>query len=539
MNFTTRPLAVTLLAASLAACVHAPDGSLPKAALDEALTMRPDAVPLEVEQELLSGRATAVARTATPRLRRFNIAASEVEATDFFNALASQHGISMAVHPEVRGTISLNLRQVTLADTLTAISRLYGYGIEQQGGVYQVYPNGIRTRTFSVNYLMLSRNGRSQTAISGSSLSSDENGGNGAGNSSTRINTESSNDFWADLESALDRLIGNEEGRVVVTNPQAGLVSVRAAPDELALVEDFLNRAERQLKRQVILEARIIEVELNDGFEQGIDWQHLSRGADTGTVPGNSGSYLNPIANLVSAGGSFQSYVDNVFTFSDGDFTSVITLLKTQGEVNTLSNPRVTTSNNQKAVIKVGTDEYFVTDFSLTTTTNSATSETTPDIELTPFFSGISLDVTPQIAEDNKVLLHIHPSVSEVSDVTKIIQFGDNQAVALPLASSTIRESDTIVEARSGEMIIIGGLMQEKQSSSESGLPILSDIPVIGQLFKRQKIGNQKSELVIMLRPVVVNENTWQTELQRSRNLLEKWYPPQPEPFTSLQSGIR
>ncbi len=540
MNLMTRPFAVALLGASLAACVNAPDGTLPKDALDEALRTYPDPVPAAVEQELRNARPARASISAEPRQRRFNIAANNVEAASFFNALASQHNISIAVHPEVNGTISLNLRQATLTDTLTAISRLYGYGIEQQGGVYQVYPNGVRTRTFNVNYLMLSRDGQSQTAISGSSLSNGENGSS-EGNSSTRINTESSNDFWTSLESALGRLIGSEDGRVVVTNPQAGLVSVRAAPDELALVEDFLQRAERQLKRQVILEARIIEVELSDGFEQGIDWDNLSAGstASRSATPlvtaGNVSSYpastvqLNPLAELLGGG--------VVFNISDGNFSSVISLLQTQGEVNTLSNPRVTTSNNQKAVIKVGTDEYFVTDFSLTTTTNSSTSETTPDIELTPFFSGISLDVTPQIAEDNKVLLHIHPSVSEVSDVTKVIQYGEDLSVSLPLASSTIRESDTIVEARSGELIIIGGLMQETQSEQNSGVPVLSEIPVLGNLFKNRKLATTKSELVIMLRPVVVNDATWQTELQRSRELLEKWYPPKSGILSTISSG--
>ncbi|WP_107852420.1 pilus (MSHA type) biogenesis protein MshL [Oceanimonas marisflavi] len=534
MKRTIRPLALALLSAGLTACVHAPDGSLPRQALDEALQTRPDPVPVAVEQELLGSRRPLSVPPAAP-LRRFDVSAREVDAREFFAALGSQHNVSIAVHPEVNGTITLNLRRVTLPEILEAISSLYGYGIEHRNGVYQVFANGVRSRTFNVNYLMLSRNGRSQTAISGSSLANGE--GSGGEGSATRINTESSNDFWADLESALGRLIGDEQGRVVVTNPQAGLITVRAAPDELALVEDFLARAERQLKRQVILEARIVEVELNDGYEQGIDWQHISRGADAGSVAGDRGGLLNPVATLLSAGGSLQSYVDQVFTFSDGDFSVVVNMLRTQGEVNTLSNPRVTTSNNQKAVIKVGTDEYFVTDFSLTTTTNSATSETTPDIELTPFFSGISLDVTPQIAEDNRVLLHIHPSVSEVTDVTKVIQFGEGQSVALPLASSTIRESDTIVEARSGEVIIIGGLMQEKQLSSESGLPVLSEIPVIGQLFKNQKTGNRKSELVIMLRPVVVNENTWQNELQRSRDLLEKWYPPQSNPYLRHLGG--
>ncbi|NHI00751.1 pilus (MSHA type) biogenesis protein MshL [Oceanimonas sp. MB9] len=521
------PLALALLCAGLAGCVHAPDGSLPKRALDEALRTTPDPVPAAVEQELLSVPRPVATRAATPQ-RRFDVSAREVDAREFFAALGNQHNVSIAVHPEVTGTITLNLRRVSLPEILEAISGLYGYGIERRGGVYQVFPNGVRTRTFNVNYLMLARNGQSQTAISGSSLATSEEGSDG---SATRINTESNNDFWRDLESALGRLIGGEQGRVVVTNPQAGLVTVRAAPDELALVQDFLTRAERQLKRQVILEARIVEVELNDGYEQGIEWNNLSSdgGRATGSTSVSYPGFLSPLSDLLGGGA--------VFTYTDGNFDAVVNLLQTQGEVNTLSNPRVTTSNNQKAVIKVGTDEYFVTDFSLTTTTGtSGVSERTPDVELRPFFSGISLDVTPQIADDNRVLLHIHPAVSEVEDTNKIIDFGDG-AFILPLARSTVRESDTVVEAASGEVIIIGGLMQEKQSEQESAIPLISQIPVLGNLFKNRNLSTQKSELVIMLRPVVVAANTWEQELQRSRDLLEKWYPP--SPLDELHSGVR
>lgn len=540
MNVTIRPFAIALLGASMAACVTPPDGSLPKTALDEALNIRPDAVPQDVEQELLSARPANTVITAGPRVRRFDIATNGVPASSFFNALASQHGVSIAVHPEVNGDISLNLRQATLADTMAALSQLYGYGIEYKNGVYQIYPNGVRTRTFNVNYLMLSRLGQSQTAISGSSLSSSEgenSSSNASTNDATRISTESNNDFWADLESALSRLIGNKDDRVVVTNAQAGLVSVRAAPDELALVEDFLNQAERQLKRQVVLEARIIEVELNDGYEQGIDWSNLQAGTGDNIRPEHrvTGGTVNPYPGFLSPIGDMLGG-GAVFNFTDGNFTAMVNLLQTQGEVNTLSNPRITTSNNQKAVIKVGTDEYFVTNFTLETTTSSnGNTQQSPDIELKPFFSGISLDVTPQISDDNKVLLHIHPTVSEVTDGDKRIDFGSG-SVVLPLARSTVRESDTIVEARSGEMIIIGGLMQEKQKELGSGVPVLSKIPVLGNLFKNRNVANQKSELVIMLRPVVVAENTWQDELQRSRDLLEKWYPEQ-EPVRNIDRG--
>lgn len=540
MTLTTRPLMVALLSASLAACVSSPDGSLPKEALDDALRATADGVPLEVELEQMSARPANQTPINVVRQRRFNIAANDVDAANFFNALASQHNISIVVHPAVSGDISLNLHHVTLAEAMQAISQLYGYGIEQNNGVYQIFPNGVRSKTFDVNYLMLSRQGQSQTAISGSGLldndSSSSNRSSSSGDS-TRINTESNNDFWVDLESALSRLVGSKDDRVVITNPQSGLVSVRATPEELALVENFLNRAETSLKRQVILEARIIEVELDDGYEQGIDWQKLQAGTSDKFKPdhrvtGNNEpfpGFLNPINSMLGGG--------SVFTFTDGNFSAAVNLLQTQGEVNTLSNPRVTTSNNQKAVIKVGTDEYFVTNFTLNTTTSNGVSEQSPDLELSPFFSGISLDVTPQISADNKVLLHIHPAVSEVSDNEKLIDFGGPKPVILPLARSSVRESDTIVEARSGEMIVIGGLMQEKQQEISSGVPVLSSIPLLGNLFKNRRVGSKKSELVILLRPIVVGENTWQNELQRSRDLLEKWYPPSPLPVRAIETG--
>lgn len=134
--------------------------------------------------------------------------------------------------------------------------------------------------------------------------------------------------------------------------------------------------------------------------------------------------------------------------------------------MNTLSSPRVTATNNQKAVIKVGNDEYFVTGISSTTQSSSTTTSTTPDIELTPFFSGIALDVTPQIDDEKNVLLHVHPSVIDITQQDKQIDLSGlngssaSSVVSLPMAFSNIRESDTVVQAKSGDIIVIGGLMK-------------------------------------------------------------------------------
>ncbi|MCR4301314.1 MAG: hypothetical protein NUV51_06860, partial [Sulfuricaulis sp.] len=182
------------------------------------------------------------------------------------------------------------------------------------------------------------------------------------------------------------------------------------------------------------------------------------------------------------------------------NFAAFFELLKTQGDLNVLSSPRVSTMNNQKAVIKVGTDSYFVT---RQDTTATAVVGGSPSIstELSPFFSGIALDVTPQIDEAGNINLHIHPSVSEVSE--KQITVASNQTISTALSS--VQESDNIVRASSGQIIVIGGLMKEASTDDNASVPILGDIPLIGNLFRHKKVTRIKRELVILLKPTIIN----------------------------------
>jgi MSHA biogenesis protein MshL len=210
------------------------------------------------------------------------------------------------------------------------------------------------------------------------------------------------------------------------------------------------------------------------------------------------------------------------FGGASDDFGALIRLLGTQGEVQVLSSPRISTLNNQKAVIKVGSDEFFVTDISSTTSSNASSIVTSPDITLAPFFSGIALDVTPQISEQGDVILHIHPSVSEVVDQSKNITVS-GQSQQLPLALSQVRESDSVVRARSGQVVVIGGLMQNRSSNDDASVPGVGDIPLLGELFKQRRDSNSRSELVILLKPLVVDrDETWRDYIHETRQRIRR-----------------
>jgi MSHA biogenesis protein MshL len=534
--------------------------------------------PAEVTAALVPEISLAVETTASqPDSPRFDVSVVDAPARDFFMSLVEGTGYNMVVHPSVDGVISLNLKNVTIPEVMKILQDVYGYEHQQTGSGFYVLPIRLQSRVFQVNYLNVKRTGQSQTRVSSGQVSGGDQSGsdsdsdsdsdssssdNNGSTSGSQIYTSSEADFWQELTVSLTAIVGNGEGRSVVVTPQTGLVVVRAMPSELRDVERYLETTEQTMHRQVILEAKILEVQLDDGYQAGVNWAKLMKEGGTTISLGQSGggepfSYPSMVGIDTRTGGivdpttsspvgftSFEAF-GGFFgaTISTGNFLAFIELLESQGNVQVLSSPRISTLNNQKAVIKVGTDEFFVTDVDSTTTTGTSTT-TSPDITLTPFFSGIALDVTPQIDANGGVTLHVHPSVSVVQDQQKDIVVG-NLEQSVPLALSTVRESDSIVHAQSGQLVVIGGLMQDTTAEDVSSTPFLGDIPMVGNLFRSTSQNSRKSELVIVLRPLVVNKpEVWKRSIsgsaERFRNLDRGFhFGSKPEVFGPLEGSER
>jgi MSHA biogenesis protein MshL len=476
-----------------------------------------------------------------PVEERFDVDVMNADAREFFMGLVAGTSRNLIVHPDVTGTVTLTLGQVTLSEVLATVRDVYGYDYRRTGGTYVVLPATLQNRVFEIDYLNLVRAGASRTRVSSGQVtqtrsdrsnadafggSSGESGSNEEQGQTTGsvIDTVNNSDFWTELETTLVAIMGSRDGRQVVVNAQSGVVFARGMPEELRAVGEFLERIHGSAKRQVVLEAKIIEVTLSDGFQAGVNWGAVQQQADGDVFTGGNlsgGGQLggtpplapplagqgltiapgNPVTGLASEtlGAAFA------LAFDVGDFNAFVELLETQGDTRVLSSPRVATLNNQKAVIKAGTDEFFVTEVRSNTVTGTA-STTSRDVTLTPFFSGIALDVTPQISADGEVTLHIHPTVSEVTDQTKVLTIS-GQTDTLPLAFSEIREADSIVKARSGQIIAIGGLMRTSSKRENFATPVLGRVPGLRRLFGSERQVETVTELVILLRPIVVDDD--------------------------------
>ena len=556
--------------------------------------------PLQIE-------APRAPRISEPR---FDLAVTNAPAAQVFMALVSGSRYSMLLPPDLSGSITLSLKDVTVREALESIRDLYGYDFRVQGTRITVIPNTLQTRLFQISYLASKRGGVSSTRVSTSGVMPTPTGGAGTGvgtgigtgvtggagttaaagqaaalNEAASVFTGVLNDFWFDLSQALGTVLGCEfevvrapgtsaamtvlagqlmgqridklkcpDGRSYLINSQSGVVMVRGLPSELREVERLIKALQANIERQVMIEAKIIEVELKDEFRTGINWAAFDKnGGHRMSINGNTPNYAfpggeplsaissqtdangNPVIYSATLGGLTNGILKQFavpgalgLAFQTGNFGSLLNFLQTQGNVYVMSNPRIATLNNQKAVIKVGTDDYYITSVSPPTQTANTTGNTTsaPTITAQPFFSGIALDVTPQIDDNGTITLHIRPSVTDVSERDKTINFGQFGQYTLPYASTRVKESDSIVRVRDGMIVAIGGLMSEGQSSGGNKVPGVGDVPVAGHLFKQTERSTQKRELVILLKPTLIQQdNDWRQDLEETQERLREYDP--------------
>jgi MSHA biogenesis protein MshL len=498
---------------------------------------------------------------------RFDLSVNNAPASQVFMSLVSGTRYSMLIHSGVKGTISVSLKDVTLLEALDSIRDLYGYEYRIDGSRILVQPAGMQTRVFRVNYLTALRRGSSDLRVQSGSVA--DVGGPGAppvtpgapgtlpggqplpvarSIDSSRVSTQQSNDFWAELRSALQSIVGTAEGRSVVVTPNSGVVVVRAMPEELRGVELYLRETRLSVERQVMLEAKIIQVTLSDAYQAGINWAvfrnagpnvaggqfSTGRGTTQLTARGSpfpltsGGQTVDTAQRAAMAVGTAASATNPAsalfgLALQTSNFAALLQFLETQGSVQVLSSPRVATLNNQKAVLKVGTDEFFVTNVSTVTTTTGLSSQQTPTVTVAPFFSGILLDVTPRIDENENIMLHIHPSISEVTESQRVVNLGGTiPSISLPLARSTVSETDSIVRASNGNIVAIGGLMSVDTRDNRGGIPGV-DIAVLRNT-DRQAV---KKELVILLKPTVLQDDRGaDQDLRDTEERLRNFYAP-------------
>ena len=516
----------------------------------------PTATPKAINDALLPPLKIAMPRASAKQLeQRFDLVISNAPASQVLMGIVSGTRYSMLVSQDLTGMISVNLKDVTVFEALDSLRELYGYEYKVEGTRIFIEPQAIQTRVFQVNYIVGQRKGSSDTRVTSGSVSDGTSSGQSTGSTTTTnssgssnrasmisssIATTTNNDFWKDLTDSLNGIVGNENGRRVVVNVQSGVIMVRAMPAEVRNVEAFLRLMQVTIERQVILEAKIMNVQLNDQSQSGVNWSVFGKsGSNTGIVGNlNANTQLasSGNGNLLSGdlGASSGNVIANAATTALGgplfavalqgaNFAALLSFLETQGDVQVLSSPRIATINNQKAVLKVGTDEFFVTGISSNTTASTGATTTSPEVTLQPFFSGIALDVTPQIDKDDNIILHMHPSISQVTTVNKQLNLGGaSGAINLPLASSNVSETDSIVRTHDGRVIAIGGLMTESSISNKSKVPGLGDIKGVGNAFRQKGSTTSKTELVILLKATVVQgQDSWSNDVLSSQKRIE------------------
>jgi MSHA biogenesis protein MshL len=501
----------------------------------------------------------------TPRAERYTVVVNNVAVRELLFAVARDAKVNVDIHPGIQGNVTLNAVDQTLPQILARIAKQVDMRFELDGANLSVMPDTPYLRSYKIDYVNIARtaSGSIGTATQVAGASTQANNlpsGSFAGNvSGSNISFVSNNKFWETLiqnvkdllretdkvfpegttetqveqrsatqtsgtgapyppggkapptlstsanpaqlqeaGSTVTRKVTYREAASVIANPEAGILSVRANSRQHERVQEFLDQVLGSARRQVLIEATIVEVLLNDEYQAGVDWSRLPR---DGTGISFGQNLLG--ANLATAPNLTIGYIDP--SSSAGNISATIRALSRFGNTRVLSSPKITALNNQTAVLKVVEERvYFTVEVKITEsdTVNRSRTDVTSTPHTVPV--GLIMTVTPQIAENNEVSLIVRPTISRITGF--VIDPGPRLSGANfdnRVPEIQVREMESLLRVANGEVIVMGGLMQDSVERSRDGIPGLSKLPVVGDVFSFRNDKNTKSELVIFLRPVV------------------------------------
>jgi MSHA biogenesis protein MshL len=505
------------------------------------------AVQLPQPVQKLSDGASLTEEQEKPR---FTINVKDVNLRDVLLMMTKNSKYGLMMEPGIDVILPvLDLKSVTLDEALQSLLPGLGLDYQLESNMLKINKPGMQTRLFYVNYIAASRSGkrdmrmssRSQTGGSGSGGSGGSlvggsggqgstggSGGSTSENQSTIVTTNNS-EVWMDLKLGLESIIfsgGNPEAVArqedvgpstsavrdannhrLLINPQAGVIMIHAEPAILDEAARYIEAVEGSVQRQVLIEAKVMEVTLSKDHQLGVDWAAIlnpaagfsglldtalgvakpSIGLSTGSVQNQS---VNPSA------GRFQ------YSISNGKVGLAIDALSRQGQLRVLSSPRISALNNQKAVIRVVREEVFFTQTSLVSQSVGPT-VTTENIENQIVPIGVVLDIIPQISSDGQITLSINPSISELVEIRSFSSKEGNAVSTQPVIDR--RDLDTVAKVQSGETVLIAGIMRERKAEDLRGVPWLMNLPFVGNAFRRTEQSSVRTELVIFITPTLIS----------------------------------
>ena len=476
-------------------------------------------------------------------LETYTVIVSDVPLKSLLFSIARDAGINLDLHDDIKGRVSINAIEQTLPQILERLSEQANIRYEIKENYLLVREDKPFFRTYKVDYVNMERKSSSTVRVAttlGSTGSNDigsssasSSGGSGSGSSQdnssmTEIKNESLNSFWKTLEGNIIKLIADDKNdgknsnksnensnKNVVINKEGGVVVVKATAKQHKKLQAFIDQVVNNAKRQVLIEATIAEIKLSDRYQSGVDWSALSgdpksgvsfstdlRGANIGTTPFTA-------LSLTDLAGENQLSV-------------TLRALEKFGDVKVLSSPKVMAINNQPAILKV-VDNFVYFELNVNSSVNTNVAVTTFDTQIKAVPVGFVMSVIPYINENGVVTLNIRPTISRIIDTVD----DPNPEFAKANVSSKVpviqvREIESILQVNSGDTAIIGGLMQDTVNENTTGVPILSSLPLIGNLFSYRDDAHEKSELIIFIRPVVVTQASLKNDLHVYKQYLPK-----------------